>query len=163
VTRTLLPWPRGPIDAATDAKALLAEAGSALFHPIRFLGRLAREHGAPWELAAAVWLGVFLGSLPIIPFGLAVILWAAHRLHLNKLAAAGASNACVAPFVPFLCIQVGHLLRHGAWWTTFNRHTLVSEIHLRLLEWLLGALVAGPVLGLLVALPVGWALGRRRN
>lgn len=162
VTRTLLPWPRGPIDAPGQAREVLGEAREALFHPLRFLSRLVREHGSPLELGAAVWLGVFLGCLPIIPFGLAVILYVAHRLNLNKLAAAGASNVCVAPFVPFLCIQVGHLLRHGAWWTDYSRQTLVSEIHLRLLEWLLGALVAGPILGLLVALPVGWALARRR-
>ena len=120
----------------------------ALASPAAFLRNLCLEHGSPLELAAAVWVGIAVGSLPIIPFGLAAIVVVAQRLHLNKLAAAGASNVCIAPFVPFLCIQMGHLLRTGGWWTDFSRHTLVGEIHLRLWEWLLGSLVVGPALGL---------------
>lgn len=152
VGRSLLPW--GRRTARPDLPALKSLSREVLLHPLAFLRRLAREHATPAELATAVWLGVFLGSLPLIPFGLAVILYVSHRLHLNKLAAAGASNLCVAPFVPFLCIQVGHLLRHGTLWTTFNRQGLLNEAGHRLLEWLLGALVVGPLLGLAAALPV---------
>jgi len=148
VARSLLPWPHGRLFPAPAPEKL----PSGLLHPFRFLRQLSREHTSPGELAAAVWVGIFVGSLPIIPFGLAAIVYVCHRLHLNKLAGAGASNVCIAPFVPFLCIEVGHLLLHGSWWTTFTRQALVNEIHYRLGEWFLGSLVVGPILGGLGAL-----------
>lgn len=135
VLRSLLPWPHRRFLPRTPRPA-----GS-------FLRRLSREHASAGELAAAVGLGIFLGSLPIIPFGLAVIVYVNHKLHLNQLAGTAASNLCVAPFVPFLCIQAGHLLLHGRLWTEFNRVTLLHQIHLRAWEWLLGSLVVGPLLG----------------
>ncbi|HEY5996985.1 MAG TPA: hypothetical protein VIU29_08175, partial [Candidatus Deferrimicrobiaceae bacterium] len=75
------------------------------------------------------------------------IFYVNHRLHLNKLMGALASNLSAVPVVPFLCIQLGHFFRYGAFWKEFNRQTLLAEIHLRLWEWLLGALVVGPLLG----------------
>jgi hypothetical protein len=82
-----------------------------------------------------------------MPFGLAVIVYVNGKLHLNRLAGAAASNLCVVPVVPFLCIQTGHLLLHGSLWTEFNRVTLLRQLHLRLWEWLLGSLLLGPLLG----------------
>ena len=119
-----------------------------LLHPLRFFRNLSGEHNSPAELGAAVWVGIFIGALPIIPFGIATIIYVNHKLHLNKLAGVGASNICCAPFVPLLCIEVGHFLRYGRFWSEFNRQTLLHEIHLRLWEWLLGALLVGPLLGL---------------
>ncbi len=143
VTRSLIPWPhRRLFRRKNDADRL-----PSIFHPALFFRALTREHSSAAQLAAAVWVGIFLGSLPIIPFGIAVIVYASHRLHLNKLAAVGASNICCAPFVPFLCIELGHYLMYGSFWYEFNRHTLVAEIHLRLWEWLIGALLLGPLLG----------------
>jgi hypothetical protein len=162
VTRSLLPWPhrrrialRPPEEAAIPG----------LLHPVALFRHLSREHDGAGELAAAAWVGIFVGSLPIIPFGIATIVYVNHRLHLNKLMGAVASNVCVAPFVPFLCIQAGHFIRYGGWWTEFNRRTLIGEIHHRLFEWLLGALLVGPLLGLAGAAAT-WALVRairRRN
>lgn len=108
---------------------------------------MCQEHSSPRDLGAAAWVGIFIGSLPIIPFGIAAIVYACHKLHLNKLAAVGASNLSCAPFTPFLCVELGHYLLHGRFWYDFNRHTLLGEIHLRMWEWLLGSLLIGPVLG----------------
>jgi hypothetical protein len=58
----------------------------------------------------------------------------------------------VAPFVPFVCVETGHFLRHGRFLSEFSRQSLFGEIHLRLWEWLLGALLFGPLIGLLGAL-----------
>lgn len=148
VMLSLLPWTR----RRQTPEEVREKPPSILFHPIRFFRQLCLEHSSAGELATAVWMGIFLGALPIIPFGIAAIVYVSHRLHLNKLAAVGASNVCIAPFVPFLCIEVGYFLRYGTWWTTFNRHTLINEIHLRVWEWLLGAFIVGPVLGGLGAL-----------
>jgi uncharacterized protein (DUF2062 family) len=136
VLRSLLPWPR---------RHLLPTPGG-------FLRRLGREHTGTGELAAAAWVGIFVGSLPIIPFGLAAAVYVSHKLHLNKLAAGAASSVGIVPFVPFLCIQAGHLLLHGSLWTELNRTTLLLQIHQRAWEWLVGALVIGPLLGAVGAL-----------
>lgn len=156
VTLSLMPWThrRQTPEPASE------KPPASLLHPVRFFRQLCQEHSSPGELATAVWMGIFLGALPIIPFGIAAIVYVCHRLHLNKLAAAGASNVCIAPFVPFLCIEVGHFLRYGEWWTTFTRHTLVNEIHFRIWEWFLGSLIVGPILGTLGAL-LTYALVRR--
>ena len=147
VTRSLLPWPHRRL-----ARREEPEAWGEILHPARLFRRLSTEHTGTAELAAAVWVGIFIGALPIIPFGIATIVYASHRLHLNKVAAVAASNVCVAPFVPFLCIEAGHFLLHGRLLAAFDWNTLVGEIHLRLWEWLLGALVVGPVLGTACAL-----------
>ena len=143
VIRSLLPWPHPRRSPGDGAGPKMTE----LLHPVRFFRRLSREHSGAGELAAAVWVGIFLGALPIIPFGIASIVYVSHRLHLNKLAGVAASNVCVAPFVPLACIETGYFLRHGRFLFAFDSHVLLGEIHLRLWEWLLGALVIGPILG----------------
>lgn len=148
VIRSLLPWPHPRRSPGKDASRETTE----FLHPVRFFRRLSREHSGAGELAAAVWVGIFVGSLPIIPFGIAAIVYVSHRLHLNKLAGVAASNVCVAPFVPLACMETGYFLRHGHFLTAFDRHVLLGEIHLRLWEWLLGALVIGPILGFAGAL-----------
>lgn len=148
VTRSLIPWPHRRLFPEQARE----KSPSTLLHPVRFFRQLSLEHTSPGELATAVWVGIFIGSLPIIPFGIATIVYVCHRLRLNQLAGVGASNVCIAPFVPFLCIELGHFLRYGEWWTTFTRHTLVNEIHVRFCEWLLGSFIVGPILGTFGAL-----------
>jgi uncharacterized protein (DUF2062 family) len=148
LTRSLLPWPHRrmvPKRANEDPRTILAE-------PLRFFRLLCREHASAVELAAASWVGIFIGALPIIPFGIVTIVYVNHKLHLNKLAGVAASNVCVFPFVPFLCVEVGHFLRFGSFWSEFNRQTMLHEIHYRLGEWLLGALLVGPLIGFAGAL-----------
>lgn len=143
VIRSLLPWPHPRRSPTEDASPKTTE----FLHPVRFFRRLSREHSGAGELAAAVWVGIFLGALPIIPFGIATIVYVSHRLHLNKLAGVAASNVCCAPFVPLACVEAGHFIRHGRFLFAFDRHVLLDEIHLRLWEWLLGSLIIGPILG----------------
>jgi glycosyltransferase involved in cell wall biosynthesis len=148
VTRSLIPWPyRRLFKGKADTDKL-----PSIFQPTHFFRALTREHSSAAQLAAAVWVGIFLGALPIIPFGIAAIVYTCHKLHLNKLAAVGASNICCAPFVPFLCIELGHYLVYGRFWNQFNRQTLLDEMPHRLWEWLLGALLIGPLLGAVGAL-----------
>jgi uncharacterized protein (DUF2062 family) len=146
--RALLPWPH---------RRLVPKSPG--IHPLRLLTRpldtfrlLCREHASATELAAAAWMGIFIGALPIIPFGIITIVYVHHKLHLNKLAGVVASNVCVFPFVPLLCVEVGHFLRFGRIWSEFNQQTLLYELHHRLWEWLLGALLVGPLIGFAGAL-----------
>jgi uncharacterized protein (DUF2062 family) len=141
IVRSLLPWPHRRLLPApprpVGARARLRSA----------LNRLTREHNSPGELAVAVGSGIFLGALPIMPFGLVTICYVHQKLHLNKLAGALASNLSIFPFVPFLCMETGHLLLHHHLWTAFNRTTLLYQLHHRLWEWLIGAMLIGPPLG----------------
>jgi glycosyltransferase involved in cell wall biosynthesis len=148
VTRSLLPLPHRRLYAG------LVEVPRApsIFRPASYLKALSQEHSSARELATAVWLGIFMGALPIIPFGIVSIVYVCHKLHLNKLAAVGASNVCCAPFVPFLCVELGHYLLYGRFWYEFNRHTLLGELQYRLWEWLIGSLLIGPLLGVAGAL-----------
>ncbi len=147
VTRSLIPWPHRQLFRDAGAERL-----PSIFQPLLYFRAMSREHSSATQLAAAVWVGVFIGAQPIIPFGIAVTVYVCHKLHLNKLAAVGASNICCAPFVPFLCIELGHYLLYGKFWYEFNRHSLLNEIHYRLWEWLIGALLIGPLLGVMAAL-----------
>ena len=143
VLRSLIPWPH---PRATGARP--RAKGPSPWQFKAYLRQLTRQHSSPMELAMAVWVGLFIGSLPIIPFGVGTIVYVCHRFRLNKVVAAVVSNLCVAPVVPLICIETGHLLLHGRLWTDFSRHGLLQEIHFRLLEWLIGSLLFGPVLGL---------------
>ena len=143
VTRSLIPWPHRRLFSKDSG----AERLPSIFQPASYFRALSREHSSAGQLAAAVWVGIFLGALPIIPLATMAIIYACHRLHLNKLAAVGASNVCAAPFVPFLCVQLGHYLIYGSFWYEFNRHTLLGQLQYRLWEWLIGSLLIGPILG----------------
>ena len=135
-----------------------------LLHPIRFFRLLLREHTTPIMIAAAIWLGIFLGTLPLIACHTVAIIYVAHKLHLNKVIAVAASQLCMPPLVPALCIEVGYFLRHGHFLTELSLQTLVKELHLRLLDYLLGSLIVGPLLGIMVAGPIyALLLWRKRS
>jgi uncharacterized protein (DUF2062 family) len=117
-----------------------------LRHPLRSLKILLHESTSPWEIAAASMLGIFLGTLPLIACHSVVIVFCATRLRLNRLVAFNVSHLCVAPFVPALAIEVGYFARHGQFLTQFSLQTLGREAPQRLVDYLLGALITGPVL-----------------
>jgi len=151
VARALLPWPHKRLIAKTpeEIKENLQEKLS-LLHPVRFVKRLCREHSSALQLASAAWMGVFLGALPLIAAHTVSIIYVSHRLHLNKLTAITASQVCMPPLVPALCIEIGYFMRHGRLLVDINWETMVPQIHYRLWEWLLGSLLVGPLLGLAV-------------
>ena len=108
---------------------------------------LLKEHATPLQFATAIWMGIFLGALPLIAIHTITIIYVCHKLHLNKMAAVAASQLCMPPVVPIICIQAGFFLRHGVFLIDFNKDTLVLQIGERLWEYLIGSLVVGPVLG----------------
>ena len=147
VLRSLSPWPHRRL-VATAPAARNPVAGLSMLHPLRFLKQLCQEHTSALQLGVAVWLGLFLGALPLLACHTAVIIYVTHRLHLNKIAAVTASQLCCPPVVPALCIEIGYFLRHGRLLTEVSWDLLVLEAPQRLWEWLLGSLFVGPLLGL---------------
>jgi len=144
--RSVLPWPHGRIIASeNDGQAI------SVTRPVASLKTLLREQATPPGLAKAAFLGVFLGTLPLLGVHTIVILFAAGYLALNRVAAVAASQLCMPPLVPALCIEVGHYLRHGVFLTEFSIQTLGYQALDRLWEWVLGSLVLAPLLAALVA------------
>ena len=120
--------------------------------PIESLRTLLTENTNPAQLAAAGALGVFLGTLPLIMCHSIVILLAASFFRLNKVAAVGASQLCVPPVVPAICVQIGYFMRHGRFLSELSLETLGYQALDRLLEWLMGSLVFSPILAALTGI-----------
>lgn len=150
ICRALIPWPHKKIIAENPA-AIEEPKKQSIFHPVKLLKRLCLEHTTSLQLAVAVWMGIFLGALPLIAVHTVVIIYVCHRLHLNKPAAVAASQICAPPVLPAICIETGYFMRNGTWLTEVSYDILVLQIHQRLWEWLLGSLIVGPLLGAVVA------------
>lgn len=145
IFRRLLPFSHEKLVAEKSNQSKLVVAKS----PLKTLKNLCLENSSPFWLAVAVWMGLFLGALPLIACHTIVIIYVTYRLHLNKVAAVAASQFCMPPVVPVLCIEVGYYLRYGSFIVDLSWQRWLLEIHHRLFEWLLGSLIVGPLLGML--------------
>lgn len=122
----------------------------SVLHPLRSLKALLTENVTPKQLALAGALGIFLGALPLIACHTIVILFAAGFFRLNKIAALGASQLCMPPVVPALCIETGYYMRHGRFLTEISMKTLGYQAAERFYEWLIGSVLLGPVMAFAV-------------
>ncbi len=143
--RSLFPWPHQKLSQLNRRREKIT-----ILHPLRSVKRLLTENLTPAGLASAAALGVFLGTLPLAFTHTLVIFVAARFFRLNKPAAVASSQLCMPPLVPAICIEAGYFLRHGRFLTELSLETLGYEAHLRLLEWLLGAVALAPVLAALI-------------
>ena len=123
-------------------------------HPLRSLRILLSRNETPKNIALAGGLGVLIGTLPIFGMHSMTIILVLGALRLNKLAGLATSQLCMPPFVPAVCIVVGHYIRHGFFLTEISLQTLGYEVLSRLWEWVIGSLVMAPVLGLLCGIIV---------
>jgi len=105
--RSLVPWPHRQV---TDSRT---RTSITVWHPLRSIQTLLMERATSQELAFAVALGVFLGAVPLIACHTLAILVAAALLRLNRIAAVAASQLCMPPVVPAICIEIGHFIRFG--------------------------------------------------
>jgi len=145
VVRRLLPLPH---------KKLVDNAGafdlSLLRHPGKVLKLLLRENATPEGLAMSAAIGLFLAVLPIVFAHSLVILYVSVRLNLNKVVSLNVQHLAMPPFVPALCIEVGHYLRYGRWLTDLSFKTVFEQFSSRLYEWFLGSLIVGPLMAIVV-------------
>ena len=118
----------------------------------QFFSYLLKENASPGELAAAAFTGTYCAVLPLFGLHTPVVLYFATVFRLNKFLAFMIQHPFVLlPITPFLCIELGYLMRHGQWLTDISLQTVFYEIHYRILEWLLGSLVLAPVFAVLSA------------
>lgn len=163
VCRALCPWPHSKlVELSPEEKLQKRQDTLSLLHPVKLIRRLCLEHTSTLQLAVAVWMGIFLGALPLIACHTVAILYVTHRLHLNKPAAVSASQFCMPPVVPVICMQAGYFMRKGHFLLDINWDTMVLQIDQRLWEWLIGSLVVGPLLGLIGAALVYFSVRRLR-
>jgi len=161
VTRRLLPWPHKKLIEEAPFHQKISESVSR--NPLKVLGKICKEHTSPLWLAMAVWVGIFMGALPLFAIHTIAIIYVTHRLHLNKVAAVAASQFCMPPVVPVLCIQMGYYLRKGELLLDFSWQRWLLEIHERFWEWLIGSLLIGPLLGLIGAGVMYWMAAGIQN
>jgi len=145
VIRRLIPLPQPRLIAEDSDQEKVRYGGN----PWKILKKLCREYSSPFFLAVAVWLGLFMGALPLIACHTVAIIYVAHRFHLNKIAAVAASQFCMPPVVPVLCIQTGYFLQNGSLLLDLTWKKWGLEVHYRFWDWLLGSLLVGPLLGLI--------------
>ncbi len=144
--RSILPWPHHKLHADPSCDTKLT-----IIHPFQSLRKLIMENTSPREIALAVGTGVFLGVLPLVFVHTVSIIFAANFFRLNKPTAIMASQVCMPPLVPALCIELGHLMRHGRFLTEISLNTLGYQALDRLIEWLLGSLILAPLLAIVLA------------
>jgi len=140
----LLPLPRPLLvhDGSGDP-ARLAPLG-----PLKLMSALLSESSSPRQLAAAVAVGLLLATLPLIGFHTLAIVFAATLLRLNRVATLSAAQLCAPPFVPAVCLEVGHLVLRGRWLSEFNAETLWRQVDQRIVDYLVGTAVVAPPLAL---------------
>lgn len=156
VCRRLLPFPHKKITGVREKESPVV----VVKKPLRTLQNLCRENSSPFWLALAVWMGLFVGASPLIGVHTVAIIYLAYRFHLNKVAAVAASQFCMPPVVPALCIEVGHYFQTQQWLTDLSWKRWLLEVHYRLWDWFVGFLFVGPILGLFGGGLVYW-LARR--
>ena len=144
--RSVTPWPHRKL---VPRKYPPGEVISIL-HPWRSLKLLVGQNISARRLGLAAALGVFLGTLPLIACHTIAILFTAGFFRLSKVAALGASQLCMPPLVPALCIEAGYFIRHGEFLTEISLRTLGYEALERLVEWFIGSVLLAPVLAIAV-------------
>jgi uncharacterized protein (DUF2062 family) len=119
-------------------------------HIERLTAALFRERLDPARAAAAVFLGIFIGIVPIYGFQLLTAIGLALLFKLNKpltVAATFINNPFLQPLIVIASVDIGYFLRHGHF-HPFKLSALTGS-HLKdeLLSWFLGSLVLGIIVG----------------
>lgn len=143
--RSLLPIPHRRLPGLPSRGGVIS-----WLHPRQSLYAVLHESGDPLLLGLAAALGVVIGATPLLGLHTVSILASAGYMRLNRPIAVAASQLCMPPLVPVLCIETGYVLRHGRLLTELSMQTLGREAPLRLFDWLLGSLLVGPLLGAIV-------------
>ncbi len=123
-------------------------------HPLKSLKLLMKDQATAGCLALSTFVPIVVCCLPILGFQSFLVLFLIAALGLNRLWALAVSHACIPPLMPAYAIEVGHFINNGEWLTDISWQTLGREVLVRFWDWLVGALIGGPLLGLGLGLVV---------
>lgn len=140
VLRRIMPW---PVKRLVPQKA--TGIPSLWKSPKIFFHFLLHENATPAMLALSAAVGTFLAILPLLSCHMLVILYVCVQFKLNKVMALAIQNLFMPPLSPFICIELGYFIQHGGWLKEVSLKTVTSELHLRLLDWLVGSIIVAPV------------------
>jgi uncharacterized protein (DUF2062 family)/SAM-dependent methyltransferase len=115
-----------------------------------FATNLLKEDLTPGRAAAAVFLGIFVGIVPIYGFQTLVAVSLALLFRLNKpltLAGTFINNPLLQPAIVVSSVELGYFLRYGSF-RTFHLSALAGpDMKAELLGWAMGSVVLGILVG----------------
>jgi len=124
-------------------------------HLQQFIAAIFKERLEPGRAAAAVFLGIFIGIVPIYGFQLLAAIGLAITFKLNKplvVASTFINNPLLQPLLVISSLETGFFLRHGS----FHRFRLsdltTADLKDNLFCWFLGSLLVGAIVGGISAL-----------
>jgi uncharacterized protein (DUF2062 family) len=135
----------------------------------RLVRRAKNERASPREVGEAVFLGVFAGCSPAVGVHGPIALALATVLRRNRLYAflgSRVSNIVILPFIVLAEVQASHVLRTGHW-AALTRARVLDEAPSLLLDWIVGSILVGAVMGFVVGwlayMWAKWRAARRRK
>lgn len=135
----------------------------------RFVTPLLKENLDPGRAAAAVFLGIFIGIVPIYGLQTLAAIGVAMLFRLNKpLTVAGTfiCNPLFQPFIVFSSVELGCLLRLGSF-QPLNLYALTAaRPHInreQLYIWIIGSVALGILLGGVGAAVTAFVVHLRRK
>jgi len=136
-----------------------------LWAKIKLLWQLAKsERATPREIFWAVFVGVFAGCTPAVGVHGPLALGMATLFRKNRLFAwlgSRISNMIFLPFIAIAEVQLSHRVRTGSW-AALDREHVFEKAHEMLLDWCLGTIPVGIVLGAVVG-GISWWFAVRRD
>lgn len=130
------------------------EGRISVLRPVESIRRLLLRASTPKSLAASTFTAVLINILPLIGLQSILTLLAIGWLGLNRVWTLAVHHALWPPLIIPICLEAGHFMRNGRFLTEFSWTTLAEQAPSRLLDWVLGGLVAGPLVALFFALVV---------
>ncbi len=136
----------------------LPESSELSGGPIRRLRQtahyLAKEETGSLPLALAVGVGVFIGCTPFLGLHWLIALYAATRLHVNRLATFAGTQISFGPIavvIALASVSVGKAITGRTFWVPDNLDvsTLTTLVANGFVEWLIGSIFVGLGLALL--------------
>lgn len=142
--RALLPWPYRTlvVDPATGSLVLV--------RPMRSVRALVQHCADPREIAGGAAAGAIVAALPVLGFQGVVTMVVCSWFRFNKASALLTNQLGTPPLIQIVSIQTGHYLRSGAFLTALSQDAITRQGVQILVDWLIGSLVVGPLLGLVL-------------
>ncbi len=138
-----------------------------LWQKLKTLWTLAKnERASQWEIFWAVFIGAFAGCTPAVGVHGPLAVGMATLFRKNRLFAwlgSRISNMVFLPFIAYAEVQVAHRIRTGEFAEmNLDREHALSQAGELILDWCLGTIPVGIVIGALTGL-LGLAWARRRD
>lgn len=135
----------------------------SILHPAESIRRLLLQDNTPFTLGLSTFAAVLINILPLIGLQSILTLLAIGWFKLNRVWTLSVHHALWPPLIIPVCVEGGYWLRNGKFLTDISWPTIAHEAPARLLEWVIGGIVFGPLLAFICALAVHLAALRIKS